>query len=100
MAANLVLGQPNFTTYVQINITEQTTAASATNMLNPVSVTSDGQRLYVADLANNRILIWKTIPHHERRAGGCGARPAGLVSSIPITRITSIPRASLAARVR
>jgi uncharacterized protein (TIGR03437 family) len=83
MAANLVLGQPNFTTYVQINITEQTTAASATNMLNPVSVTSDGQRLYVADLANNRILIWKTIPTTNGAPADVALGQPDLVSSIP-----------------
>jgi hypothetical protein len=30
--------------------------------LNPVAVTSDGQRLYVTDLGYNRVLIWNTIP--------------------------------------
>jgi hypothetical protein len=30
--------------------------------LNPVSVTSDGIRLYVTDLGHNRVLIWNTIP--------------------------------------
>jgi hypothetical protein len=83
MAANLVLGQPNFTTYVQINITEQTTAASATNMLNPVSVTSDGQRLYVADLSNNRILIWDKIPTTNDAPADVALGQPDLVSSLP-----------------
>jgi hypothetical protein len=61
-AANVVLGQPNFTTYVEVNILAQTTSASATNLLNPTSVTSDGTRLYVSDLGYNRVLIWNSIP--------------------------------------
>ncbi len=61
-AADLVLGQPNFTTWVQVNIADQTTNAAANNMLDPVSVTSDGQHLFVADLGYNRVLIWNTMP--------------------------------------
>ena len=61
-AADVVLGQPNFTTFVQIDITQQTAVAAANNMLNPVSVTSDGTRLYVTDLGFNRVLIWNSIP--------------------------------------
>jgi uncharacterized protein (TIGR03437 family) len=60
--ANVVLGQPNFTTFVEVNILAQTTSASATNMLNPTSVTSDGTRLFVTDLGFNRVLIWNHIP--------------------------------------
>lgn len=60
--ADVVLGQPNFTTFVQTDITQQNTSATASNMLNPVSVTSDGTRLYVTDLGYNRILIWNSIP--------------------------------------
>src|SRR5271157_1832941 len=61
-AADVVLGQPNFTTYVQTDITQQTDTAAPNNMLNPVSVTSDGTRLYVTDLGFNRVLIWNSIP--------------------------------------
>jgi len=61
-AADIVLGQPNMTTWVQINIADQTTSAAANNMLTPVSVTSDGTHLFVADLGFNRVLIWNSIP--------------------------------------
>jgi uncharacterized protein (TIGR03437 family) len=60
-AADLVLGQPNFTTAVQADLTQQASAL-ATNLLSPVSVTSDGIRLYVTDLGYNRVLIWNSIP--------------------------------------
>lgn len=71
VAADVVLGQPSFTTPVQVDITQQgnctndstsTCTATASNMLNPVSVTTDGTHLFVADLGFNRILIWNTIP--------------------------------------
>ena len=61
-SADIVLGQPNMTTWVQINIADQTTSAAANNMLTPVSVTSDGTHLFVADLGFNRVLIWNSIP--------------------------------------
>lgn len=60
--ADLVLGQPNLTTFVQPDLTQQKIDATATNMLNPVSVTSDGVRLFVTDLGYNRVLIWNAIP--------------------------------------
>ena len=60
--ADLVLGQPNFSTYVQVDLSLQNVPPSATNMLNPVSVTSDGTHLFVTDLGWNRVLIWNSIP--------------------------------------
>ena len=83
VAADVVLGQPNFTTYVQIDITQQSQVASPTNMLNPVAVTSDGQRLFVADLANNRILIWNAIPTTNDAPANVALGQPDLVSSIP-----------------
>jgi uncharacterized protein (TIGR03437 family) len=62
VAADVVVGAPDFTTFVQPDLTQQTTAATASNLLNPVSVTSDGVRLFVTDLGYNRVLIWNTIP--------------------------------------
>jgi len=61
-AADIVLGQPNMTTWVQVNIAQQNTNAADNNMLTPVSVTSDGTKLFVTDLGYNRVLIWDTIP--------------------------------------
>ncbi|HLK49128.1 MAG TPA: hypothetical protein VKT49_13390 [Bryobacteraceae bacterium] len=62
VAADVVLGQPNFTSATQPDTSQQSTAATASNLLNPVSVTSDGIRLYVTDLGYNRVLIWNSIP--------------------------------------
>jgi len=61
-AADVVLGAPNFTTYVNQDLSQAPTAATASTMVNPVSVTSDGVHLFVSDLGNNRVLIWNSIP--------------------------------------
>ncbi|MGI8743492.1 MAG: IPT/TIG domain-containing protein [Bryobacteraceae bacterium] len=60
--ADYVLGQPNFFTAPQPDLTKATVDAHANNMLNPVSVTSDGVRLLVSDLGHNRVLLWNSIP--------------------------------------
>ena len=60
--ADVVLGQPDFTTSPPINQVNLTLPATATTMLSPTSVTSDGTRLYVSDLGFNRVLIWNSIP--------------------------------------
>ncbi|MEJ7606116.1 MAG: hypothetical protein WKF37_07575 [Bryobacteraceae bacterium] len=59
--ANVVLGKPDFQTFVQSELTAAVDA-SASTLLNPVSVTSDGTRLLVADLGHNRVLVWNRIP--------------------------------------
>ena len=60
--ADLVLGQPNFDVVPQVDLTKATVDPKQNNLLNPVSVSSDGRRLYVADLGHNRVLIWNSIP--------------------------------------
>ena len=59
-AADIVLGVPSLTTAVPVALTIVT--ATASNLTSPVSVTSDGTRLFVTDLGANRILIWNSIP--------------------------------------
>jgi len=75
-AADVVLGQPDFTTFVEQDLTQQTNSAQANTLLNPVAVTSDGTRLFVTDLGHNRVLIWNTIPT-------ANAAPADLVLGQP-----------------
>jgi uncharacterized protein (TIGR03437 family) len=63
VAADVVIGAPNFTTPVQLDLTQNTTTATASNVQTPVSVSTDSTgHMYVADLAQNRLLIWNTIP--------------------------------------
>jgi len=78
VAADQVLGAKDFTTFVQSDIAQQNTDATADNMLNPVAVSSDGTRLFVTDLGYNRVLIWKHHPYREWRSGRCGGGPTGL----------------------
>ena len=68
--------QPNFTTFVEPDLTQQKTNASASNLLNPVSVTSDGVRLFVTDLRLQPRADLELHSHRERRSCRRGARPA------------------------
>lgn len=61
-AADIVLGQSSFTAAPVVDLTQATINATASSMLNPVSVTSDGLKLFVTDLGHNRVLIWNSIP--------------------------------------
>ena len=83
VAADLVLGQPNFTTAVQPDLTQAQAATAANNMLNPVSVTSDGTRLYVTDLGYNRVLIWNSIPAKNQQPADVEVGQVDFVTSIP-----------------
>ena len=61
-AADVVLGQPNFTVGIVNDITQITPNPQANTLTTPVAVTSDGTHLYVTDLGYNRVLIWNRIP--------------------------------------
>ena len=67
-AADVVLGQSSFTTYVVPDITKTNVDPTASNLSSPVQVSSDGQRLYVSDLGHNRVLIWNSIPTSNNQA--------------------------------
>jgi len=63
-AANIVLGEANFTTVVNADQTTTPNNATATALLSPtsVSVSPDGTHMFVADLGFSRVLIWNEIP--------------------------------------
>lgn len=61
-AADVVVGQANFDSIVELDLTRTNIDPKNNNLLNPVSVTSDGTRMYVADLGQNRVLIYNSIP--------------------------------------
>ncbi len=86
--ASVVLGQPDFTTQTQGDLTKGTPPASAINMLNPVSVTSDGTRLIVSDLGQNRVLIWNTIPTQNQAAANVALGQLDLTTNIPDNAFT------------
>jgi hypothetical protein len=81
-AADVVLGEPNFTTAIQPNLASQTTSATAGNLLNPVAVSSDGTHLFVTDLGYNRILIWKSIPTTNAAPADVEIGQPDMVSSV------------------
>ncbi len=62
VAADVVVGQPDFTSFVQPDLTQESATPAANNMQDPVSVTTDATRMYVADLGQSRVLIFNTIP--------------------------------------
>lgn len=79
--ADLVLGQ--------VNMIENTPGTSADKLRWPQGVSTDGNRLAVADAYNDRILIWNTFPVQN-------GQPADLVIGQPdftsdIERIDNIP---------
>ena len=81
-AADVVLGEPNFTTAVQPNLAAQTTSATASNLLNPVAVSSDGTHLFVTDLGYNRVLIWNSIPTTNAAPADVEIGQPDMVSSV------------------
>lgn len=81
-AADVVVGAPNFTTYNATAVANQSTSATASNMLDPVSVTSDGTHLFVTDLGYNRVLIWDAIPTSNGVAADVEIGQPDMVSSV------------------
>ena len=93
-AADYVLGAPNFTTAPQPDLTKVTVPASANNMASPVSVTSDGTRLFVADLGNSRVLIWNSIPTTTQQPADVAIGQPSLTSSFDNYAFTGSPATS------
>ncbi len=73
-AADLVLGQTNFTTRTQ--------GVSASTMDSPGGVFSDGTSLFVAEETNNRVLIWNSIPTVSTTAANSVLGQLNLTSKI------------------
>ncbi len=81
--ADVVLGQPNFETAIEPDLTQAKVEAKASNLLNPVAVTSDGQRLYVTDLGHNRVLIWNSIPTQNEQPADIALGQPDMTSAEP-----------------
>ena len=62
--ADIVLGQPDFTTLQ----TPSSTFASSTSLRGPQGVWIQNGKLFVADTQNNRVLIWNRIPTTNNQA--------------------------------
>ncbi len=77
-AADYVLGEPDFNTAPPATTLDLPPTSS--NLFSPVSVTSDGQRLYVADLGHARVLIWNSIPTQTNAPADVAVGQPDLVS--------------------
>ncbi len=80
--ADLVLGQPNFTSVAQVDQTKIPPGASATSMLSPTGVSTDGTHLFVADLGYSRVLIWNSIPTQNTQPADVEIGQQDMVTSI------------------
>ncbi|TPW10774.1 MAG: haloacid dehalogenase, partial [Acidimicrobiaceae bacterium] len=79
-AANVVLGQPGFTSGTANN-----GGLSARTLRTPADVTCDGKRLFVSDLDNHRVLIWNTIPTtNQQAADAVMGRPTFAAAEYPV----------------
>lgn len=81
--ADLVLGQPNFTTGSQYNLANTSLTTAASLMASPTSVTSDGTHVFVADLGFNRVLIWNEIPTRNQQPADVEVGQLNMQNSIP-----------------
>lgn len=61
-SADLVLGQPDFASNTANN-----GGISASTLSSPRAVASDGNRFFVLDAFNNRVLIWNTLPTRNQQ---------------------------------
>ena len=80
--ADIVLGQPSFEAATQDNLAATTVAAKPDNMLNPVSVTTDGVSLLVSDLGHNRVLMWNSIPTKNQTPADLALGQPDLTSAV------------------
>ena len=81
--ADVVLGQENFTSVIPIPVAQSALTPASNTMLNPVSVSSDGVHLFVADLGYNRVLIWNSIPTQNNVAANVELGQASFQNATP-----------------
>ena len=90
-AADVVLGQKDFNSAVELDLVKATVDPQNNNLLNPVSVTSDGVRLYVSDLGFNRVLIWNSIPTSNTKAADVVVGQPDFISAIANNVVNMCP---------
>ena len=82
-SANIVLGQPDFNGLKALPAANNTLSA-------PMSATTDGRRLVVTDLVNNRVLIYNSFPTQSGAAADVVVGQADFSSSAPGNTATSL----------
>ncbi len=80
--ADVVVGQASFTAFVQPDLTASQPTTAANNMQTPISVSSDGVRLFVCDLGQNRVLIYNTVPTANGASADVALGQPDLVSAV------------------
>lgn len=107
--ADVVLGQSNFTTGTQpaCNPTQGNYVTTASELCDPISVTSDGTHLFVSDYGFSRVLIWNSIPTSNNQPAdvvvgqpnmteGVADNPGECLNSAPLCQGTlNFPRFAL-----
>ena len=91
--ADLVLGQPDFTTTQSAKITE-TPVTSASDIISPTGVSSDGIHLFVADLGQNRVLIWNSIPTQNNQPADVEIGQPNMTTAVPNNSFSGTPATS------
>ncbi len=81
-AADVELGQPSFQSNVTPPLSTTAIPTAANQLLNPISVSSDGTHLFVADFGSNRILIWNSIPTQNDQPADVVIGQADMTQSI------------------
>jgi hypothetical protein len=84
-AADLILGQPDFT-----SATANNGGTRADSLSSPGGIWSDGTRLFVADTGNNRVLIWSTLPTANRQPADLVLGQADLTTGSPGTSSSTL----------
>ncbi|HEX4229519.1 MAG TPA: hypothetical protein VHZ07_12680 [Bryobacteraceae bacterium] len=89
--ADVVLGQKDFTSVYQPPVAANLyPSTNASEMLDPVGVSSDGTHLFVADLGFNRILIWNEIPTQNDQPADVEIGQPDMTTSIPDNTTTGL----------
>jgi uncharacterized protein (TIGR03437 family) len=88
--ADVVLGQPSFTTLPESEPSVLLQNVKATTLYSPVSVTSDGVKLYVTDLGNDRVLIWNSIPNTNQQPANVVIGQPDMTSSAATDNISKM----------
>lgn len=80
---DVVLGQPDLDTRHEADLTKGVYDADEKRMLDPVSVTVSGGRVFVADLGFNRVTIFNTVPTQNHAPADVVIGQQDFVSSTP-----------------
>jgi uncharacterized protein (TIGR03437 family) len=80
--ADVVLGHANFTALPENEPSIALANIKATTLFSPVSVTSDGVKLYVTDLGYDRVLIWNSIPSANQQPADVVIGQPDMTSSV------------------